>query len=336
MHAPSMRCSCGLQSSRRGGWPCSSRIASRRCAWRTGSWCSRAASWWTRGRTRTWWRGADCTPSCSACRPQDIGDPPWSARGGDRIRSQGGTAGFLAHVDLVLSRARRRAKCFPPAGVLARPPLCDVPAGFADLRMERHRRFRSGSIQPAQRDVPVWCAGHAGASSAPALADRGRASAVRGPVHADTRTQSARVVRRAHRGRRAVQRSAVRVQGWFTFVFGAMFAMHSHLFGEIMDLEPDRRAGRRSLAGVLGARPAKWLLVAFLAVEAALIWKWARDPWLAAFLAASAAWFTLDVMLLWRDRPYSPGEMRFSFLAWNGVALASMPWVWHAATLAPG
>ncbi len=48
---------------------------------------------------------------------------------------------------------------------------------------------------------------------------------------------------------------------WFTFVFGAMFAMHSHLFGEIMDLEPDRRAGRRSLAGVLGARPAKWLLV---------------------------------------------------------------------------
>ena len=115
-----------------------------------------------------------------------------------------------------------------------------------------------------------------------------------------------------------------------------MFAMHSHLFGEIMDLEPDRRAGRRSLAGVLGARPAKWLLVAFLAVEAALIWKWARDPWLAAFLAASAAWFTLDVMLLWRDRPYSPGEMRFSFLAWNGVALASMPWVWHAATLSPG
>ena len=48
-----------------------------------------------------------------------------------------------------------------------------------------------------------------------------------------------------------------------------------------------------------------------------------------------AAWFTLDVMLLWRDRPYSPDEMRFSFLAWNGVALVSMPWVWHAASLAP-
>jgi len=122
---------------------------------------------------------------------------------------------------------------------------------------------------------------------------------------------------------------------WFTFLFGAMFAMHSHLFGQIMDLEPDRRAGRRTLAGVLRARPAKWLLIAFLAAEAVLIWTRARDRWLAAFLAASAVWFTLDVMLLWRDRPYSPGAMRLLFLGWNAVALGSIPWVWHTASLAP-
>lgn len=122
---------------------------------------------------------------------------------------------------------------------------------------------------------------------------------------------------------------------WFTFLFGAMFAMHSHLFGQIMDLEPDRRAGRRTLAGVLQAGPAKWLVIAFLAVEAVLIGTWAGDPWLAAFLAGSAVWFVLDAMLLWRDRPYSAAEMRLLFLAWNGVALASIPWVWHAASLAP-
>ena len=122
---------------------------------------------------------------------------------------------------------------------------------------------------------------------------------------------------------------------WFTFLFGAMFAMHSHLFGQIMDLEPDRHAGRRTLAGVLHARPAKWLLIAFLAAEAVLIWTRARDPWLAAFLAASAAWFMLDVTLLWRDRPYSPRAMRLLFLGWNAVALGSIPWVWHTASLAP-
>src|SRR5215471_13678898 len=35
---------------------------------------------------------------------------------------------------------------------------------------------------------------------------------------------------------------------WQAFLFGAMFAMHSHLFGEVMDIEPDRKSGRKTLA----------------------------------------------------------------------------------------
>src|SRR6185295_4363001 len=46
---------------------------------------------------------------------------------------------------------------------------------------------------------------------------------------------------------------------WFTFVFGLLFAMHSHLLGEIMDCEPDRAAGRRTTAVVIGVRRSKLL-----------------------------------------------------------------------------
>src|SRR5262249_27013704 len=35
---------------------------------------------------------------------------------------------------------------------------------------------------------------------------------------------------------------------WQTFLFGALFAMHSHVFGEIMDVEPDQKSGRGTLA----------------------------------------------------------------------------------------
>ena len=122
---------------------------------------------------------------------------------------------------------------------------------------------------------------------------------------------------------------------WFTFLFGAMFAMHSHLFGQIMDLEPYRRAGRRTLAGVLHTVPAKWLLSVLLAVEAALIWTYARELWLAGFLAGGAIWFMLDAVLLWGARAYSPREMSALFLAWNAVALASLPLIWHATSLGP-
>ncbi len=122
---------------------------------------------------------------------------------------------------------------------------------------------------------------------------------------------------------------------WFTFIFGALFAMHSHLFGEIMDLEPDRAVGRRTTAVVIGARRAKTLMVSLLVVESLLVWQMARDPWIAAFLAGGAVFFAADTAFLWRERPYAPWQMRLFFLGWNAAALLSIPWVWRTATLAP-
>lgn len=121
---------------------------------------------------------------------------------------------------------------------------------------------------------------------------------------------------------------------WFTFVFGALFAMHSHLFGEIMDLEPDRAAGRRTTAVAIGILPAKGLMAAFLVSEALLVWRAAGDPTMAVLLVGGACFFAADALLLWKDRSYTSGQMRFFFLGWNAAALFSIPWVWRTATLA--
>ena len=121
---------------------------------------------------------------------------------------------------------------------------------------------------------------------------------------------------------------------WSTFVFGALFAMHSHLFGEIMDHAPDLAAGRRTTAGVVGIVPAKWLLAILLAAESSLAWQCAHDPWIASALAGGALFFIGDATLLWRTRPYAGWQMRFFFLGWNATALLSIPWVWWTATLA--
>ena len=121
---------------------------------------------------------------------------------------------------------------------------------------------------------------------------------------------------------------------WFTFVFGALFAMHSHLFGEIMDREPDRASGRRTTAVAIGIRPSKALMITLLIIESALVWHCARDPWIAAALLGGAAFFTADTLLLWREKPYAPWQMRLFFLGWNAAAACSLPWVWKTATLA--
>ena len=51
---------------------------------------------------------------------------------------------------------------------------------------------------------------------------------------------------------------------WQAFLFGARFAMHSHLFGEVMDIEPDQKSGRKMLAVVLGRIPTSCLSPFFL------------------------------------------------------------------------
>ncbi|HEX8297164.1 MAG TPA: UbiA family prenyltransferase [Chthoniobacteraceae bacterium] len=121
---------------------------------------------------------------------------------------------------------------------------------------------------------------------------------------------------------------------WFTFVFGALFAMHSHLFGQIMDHAPDLAAGRRTTAGVLGIRRAKLLLIFLLLGESALVGWCATDLWTAAFLLAGAAFFVADAAFLWRNRPYEPWQMRLLFLGWNAAAIFSLPFVWQQASFA--
>lgn len=122
--------------------------------------------------------------------------------------------------------------------------------------------------------------------------------------------------------------NGVPLLSWPAMLFGALFAMHSHVFGEILDLEPDASVGRRTTAVLIGRVRAKLLISAFLAAETVLVYIFFRDLVLTGFLAGSALWFILDAAFFWRDRPYTAGQMRFAMLAWNAIALISMPWVW--------
>jgi len=121
--------------------------------------------------------------------------------------------------------------------------------------------------------------------------------------------------------------------GWPAMLFGALFAMHSHVFGEVMDIVPDRASGRRTTATVIGVVASKFLICAMLAGEAVLVWKYCADPWISGALIFGAIWFLADVFVIWRDRPYSLGQMRAFMLGWNAMALLSMPWVWRTASL---
>jgi 4-hydroxybenzoate polyprenyltransferase len=120
---------------------------------------------------------------------------------------------------------------------------------------------------------------------------------------------------------------------WPTFVFGALFAMHSHVFGEIMDIVPDRRSGRRTTATQIGAVGAKFLIASLLSVEAGMVYRFFHAAAIAGFLSAGILWFVLDATVLWKAHSYTPGQMRAFMWAWNGAALLGMYWNWLTASL---
>jgi 4-hydroxybenzoate polyprenyltransferase len=120
---------------------------------------------------------------------------------------------------------------------------------------------------------------------------------------------------------------------WQTFVFGALFAMHSHVFGEVMDIAPDRLIGRRTTATVIGAVRAKLLMAVILSVEVGLVYFSFQTKLVPAFLGAGAVWFVLDALVLWKHHAYKPLEMRAFMWAWNATSLAAIYWDWANATL---
>jgi 4-hydroxybenzoate polyprenyltransferase len=120
---------------------------------------------------------------------------------------------------------------------------------------------------------------------------------------------------------------------WQTFVFGAMFAMHSHVFGEVMDIVPDERSGRHTTATQIGAVRAKLLIAAILGVETVIVYWFFHAAVIAGFLGAGIVWFVLDATVLWKARAYAPGQMRAFMWAWNGAAVVGMCWNWLTASL---
>ncbi len=88
-------------------------------------------------------------------------------------------------------------------------------------------------------------------------------------------------------------------------LFGALFAMHSHVFGEVMDIAPDRLSGRRTTATQIGSVHAKFLIACLLAIESVLVHLFFQDALIAAFLGVGAVWFILDAKLFWKGRAYT-------------------------------
>lgn len=110
-------------------------------------------------------------------------------------------------------------------------------------------------------------------------------------------------------------------------VFSALFAMQSHLFGQIMDFEEDKLDGRKSTTVTIGTTRSKYLLSAIMLVESAIAIAFFNGLLIAGLMFAGAVFFIVDAVK--GPEKYPLYFVSTFFVAWNIVALVSMHFVWR-------
>jgi len=118
-----------------------------------------------------------------------------------------------------------------------------------------------------------------------------------------------------------------------TYFYLLLFAWQSHLIGEVMDIIPDKKAGRTTTAIVLGMKKTKILIICIVALEVFLLVYAYGDYVFGGMLAMALIWLLIDLFLLFKTQTYSLVQMKIFGVLSNLVAVSSMGYVWYSGCL---
>lgn len=90
---------------------------------------------------------------------------------------------------------------------------------------------------------------------------------------------------------------------WQTLTYLSLFAFQAHIAREIIDIEPDLEAKKRTTATLLKRKKLILLMLVILLLELFLVWYWFQGVVLAWFLGVFALWLIFDIIVFFKDRP---------------------------------
>lgn len=109
-------------------------------------------------------------------------------------------------------------------------------------------------------------------------------------------------------------------------IFGILFAMQSHLFGQLMDIQQDAAAGRRSTAILTGVTNSKFLLASLMFAESWIAFTFFRGYYLGIFMALGGMFFATDAVV--GPKQYPTWFLKTFFIGWNIIVILTMHLIW--------
>lgn len=120
---------------------------------------------------------------------------------------------------------------------------------------------------------------------------------------------------------------------WVTYCYLILFAWQSHLIGEVMDIEPDKKANKQTTATKIGIEKTKLLIIFIVLIEVGLLYFVYKDYIFGSMLALGLLWLLIDLYIIYKNKIYTLSQMKLFAYASNIIALASMIYVWFSACL---
>jgi len=118
-----------------------------------------------------------------------------------------------------------------------------------------------------------------------------------------------------------------------TYIYLLFFAWQSHLIGEVMDIEPDRKTGKTTTATILGIKATKLIIIGIVIIEVLMLCLYFEDYLFGGMLAIGLLWLLIDLWLVFKNNQYTLGQMWLFGLASNAIAIISMAYVWWSGCL---
>ena len=119
----------------------------------------------------------------------------------------------------------------------------------------------------------------------------------------------------------------------WSYIYLILFAWQSHLIGEVMDIEPDKLAGKTTTAVIIGMKKTKALIIFLVTIEVLLLILIFEDYFFASILGAGLIWLLIDLFIIYKNKTYTLFEMKLFAYMSNVVAVISMAYVWWSGCL---
>ncbi len=118
-----------------------------------------------------------------------------------------------------------------------------------------------------------------------------------------------------------------------TYLYLFLFAIQSHLMGEVMDIEPDKAAGRVTTATKIGMKKTKLLIIGIVIAELGLLIYVYQEYIFAGMLGLGLIWLLIDLFIIFKQKTYTLNQMKLFAVLSNAMALVTMAYVWYSGCL---